>query len=228
MPALERAVVSGSLAAIRIVRQFLSLPAIIYRPVTDTGFPLPSQIVFLQTTSYRELLPSQVSKMLLVDVSRGKSFINDNIAPLPRAWAIEGFLFPAVPIIPATDQIQLEGLKETLRQASRSRQQVEFRPVATSITAQFSQVFDAIANQKITGTVSVAMENLEFDTDPTIGNKAPFRMTLLEMDSLSAQIITGQTLSSASPDGALTNPAASPLSNPQGNTANIQTPAALP
>lgn len=219
MANLARAVISGSLAALRIVRQYLSNPAIIYTPVTPIGVQLPSQTVVMQATRFKEMLSNQASKMLLVDVSQGKSFLNDNIAPNPRMWEVEGYLFPLVPFIPTTDQIQLEGLKDTLRQASDSRQLVQFKPVATSIASQFSQAYDAIANQKITGTISVVILSIEFDTDPTIQNKAPFRMTLMKVDRLSETTIFGALLA-ATPDGNLGNPAASASSNTLGNTAN--------
>lgn len=219
MADLTRAIISGSIAALRLVRQYLSNPAIIYRPITQTGIPLPTQTVVMQAVKFKEILANQASKMLLVDVSKGKAFLNDNIAPLPRVWEIEGFLFPLVPFIPATDQIQLEALKDTLRQASDSRQMVQFKPVTTSIASQFAQAYDATANQKITGTLAVVILNIEFDLDATIQNKAPFRMTLQKMDTLSSITAIG-ALMTATPDGVLGNPSAAPSSNVLGNTAN--------
>lgn len=220
MATLAQAIISGSAAALRVVRQYLSNPAIIVTPTTSQGLPLPSQIVFMQVTGFQELLSNQVSKMLLVDISKGKSFLNDNIAPMPRVWKLTGYLFPAVPLIQATDQIQLEYLKETLRTASRSRQLVQFKPVVTSVTAQFSQVYDALLNQKVTGTIPVSILDITFSLDAEIQNKAPFTMTLQEMDTLSAQLNFGSGLV-ATPDGALNNAAAPASSNALGNTSNV-------
>jgi hypothetical protein len=180
---------------------------------------LISQTVVMQATRYREVLANQASKMLLVDVSKGKSFLNDNIAPMPRVWEIEGFLFPLAPFIPITDQIQLEALKDTLRQASDSRQLIQFKPVATSIFSQFSQAFTSIASGKITGTIPVVILSIEFELDSTVQNKAPFRMTLQKIDTLSSLTAVGSAVS-ASPDGTLNNASASPSSNVLGNTAN--------
>jgi hypothetical protein len=221
MADITRAVISGSLAALRLVRQYLSNPALIYTPNGDLGLStaLISQTVVMQATRYREVLANQASKMLLVDVSKGKSFLNDNIAPMPRVWEIEGFLFPLAPFIPITDQIQLEALKDTLRQASDSRQLIQFKPVATSIFSQFSQVYDALVGGKITGTIPVVILSIEFEMDSTVQNKAPFRLTLQKIDTLSSATASGSVLS-ASPDGVLGNPAAAPSSNVLGNTAN--------
>lgn len=219
MASLAQAVIDGTSAAIRIVRQFLSNPAIITTPISDTGLPLPSQVVFIQATGFREIGQNQVSKMLLVNVAKGKEFKSDNIAPLPRVWEIEGFLFPAIPSITLIDQIQLEGLKNTLRAARISRQPVQFKPVTTDISSQFSTAFNVIGG-KVTGTIEVAIENMEFDSDPTIQNKVPVKMTLMEMNSLN-QTTNQSGVSSATPDGNLGNSAASPASNNLGNTSNV-------
>jgi len=225
MAALSKAV-STSLTALRIVRQYLSNPALIFRPVTALGFPLPTQVVVMQATSFRETLSVQASKMLLVDVSQGKSFLNDNVAPMPTVWEIEGFLFPLVPSIPDVDQIQLEALKDTVRQAMNSRQLVQFKPVSTSIVSQFSQVFQSIAGGSITGTIPVIVTSVDFTLDPVIQNKAPFRMTIQKIDTLSSFLTSGPTLAQT-PDGNLTNPAASAQSNSLGNTVNAVAPAAV-
>ncbi len=173
----------------------------------------------MNATRFKEVLSNQASKMLLVDVSKGKTFLNDNIAPMPRVWEIEGFLFPLVSFTALTDQILLETVKDTLRAASDSRQLVQFKPVTTSIASQFSQAFTSLVNQSVTGTVPVVILSIEFDLDPTVQNKAPFRMTLQKIDTLSSQTAIGASMS-ATPDGNLTNPAAAPGSNVLGNTAN--------
>lgn len=220
MASLAQAIFSGSAAALRVARQYLSNPAIIMTPKTAQGLPLPSQIVFMQVTGFQELLSNQISKMLLVDVSKGKTFLNDNFAPLPRVWKLSGYLFPAAPLIQATDQIQLEYLKETLRTASNSRQMVQFKPVVTSVASQFSQLYDAVFNQKVTGTIPVGIMDIQFSFDPEIQNKAPFTMTLQEMNELTAQLAFGDGLV-ATPDGTLNNSAAAASSNALGNTTNV-------
>jgi len=223
MAELGALVLSGSSIALNYVRQFLGYPSITYIPVTD-GIPGVPQTVLMQVTRFDELLANQASKMLLIDVAKGKSFLNDNIAPMPRVWEMEGYLFPLIAVTPLVDQISLEGLKQTLRDASDSRQLVQFKPVVTSILSQFSQAYQSLANQSVTGTVSVVMLNIKFSLDPTVLNKAPFTMTLQKIDTLSAVLDAGNNLV-ASPNGTLDNAAASAESNSLGNTANATVPA---
>lgn len=222
MADLGAAVLSGSVVALNLVRQFLSYPSITYIPTID-GIPGVPQTVLLQVTKFDELLSNQASKMLLIDIAKGKSFLNDNIDPMPRVWEMEGYLFPLIAVTPMVDQISLEALKQTLRDASDSRQTVQFKPVVTSILSQFSQAYQSLANQTVTGTVSVVMLNVKFSLDPTVLNKAPFSMTLQKIDTLSAVLDAGNNLI-ASPNGTLDNPAASAESNVQGNTANALVP----
>lgn len=219
MATLAQAVISRSLAALRLIRQYLSNPSITFIPMTSAGVALPPQTVVMQATKFREVWTNQASKMLLVDVSKGKTFLNDNIAPMPTTWEIEGFLFPYIAVTPMVDQIGLEALKDTLRQAMTSRQQVQFKPVTTSIVSQFSDAFRSIANGSVTGTVPVVITSLEFELDPTVQNKAPFRMSIQKINVLSSYTAIGEVVT-ASPDGVPTNPAAAPSSNSQGNTTN--------
>ncbi|ADX42557.1 hypothetical protein [Tetrasphaera phage TJE1] len=218
MADLATAVLSGASVALNLVRQFLSNPSITYVPVVN-GVPGPPQTVVMQVEVFDELLANQASKMLLIDVSKGKSFLNDNIAPLPRVWEIKGYLFPLIPVTPLVDQISLELLKQTIRDASDSRQVVQFKPVSTAITSQFFQAFQSLASQSVTGTIPAVMTSVKFSYDPTILNKTPFQMTLQKIDTLSAVLDAGNNLI-ASPNGSITNPAASAASNTLGNTAN--------
>lgn len=224
---LASAVLSGSVVALGLVRQFLSNPSITYTPVDSNGVVGIPQTVVFQVTGFREKLQNQASKMLLVDVSVGKSFLNDNIAPMPRVWEMEGFLFPLIAVTPIVDQITLEIVKETLRQASDSRQIVQFKPVTTSILSQFSQAFQSLQSQSVTGTVPVVILDIEFTLDPTIINKAPVRITVQRINTLSASYAFSTTLT-ALPDGQPSNPASSPVSSSFGNTPNTPASAALP
>ncbi len=218
---LASAVLSGSVVALGLIRQFLSNPSITYIPVDANGIPgLPQTVVF-EVTAFREKLSNQASKMLLVDVSVGKSFLNDNIAPMPRVWEMEGYLFPLIAVAPLVDQIGLEIIKETLRQASDSRQIVQFKPVTTSILAQFSQAFQSLTSQSVTGTVPVAILDIDFNLDPLIVNKAPVRITVQRINTLSASYAFGTQLT-ALPSGSPTNPASSPGSSVLGSSPNTQ------
>lgn len=215
MPSLTQAIVNGSLTALRMVRQFLSNPIIIYQPQSKYGIPVPPQVVVMEARVHKETLSNQASKMLLVDVTQGKSYVNDNIAPMPRVWRIEGYLFPLLPLIPATDQIQFEVFKQTLRDAANSRQLVQFKPATTDVGSQFGQAFQSIVAGSITGTISVVILDLEFDTLPEVQNKAPFTMMVQEIDTLTTFSSLAASLSQ-SPDGSLTNPYAAPASNALG------------
>lgn len=226
MANIATAVIQGSGVALNLVRQFLSYPSITYVPVINGVLGTP-QTVLMQVEGFRELLANQVSKMLLIDISKGKSFISDNNAPLPRVWQMEGYLFPLISVLPIIDQISLEILKQTLRDASDSRQLVQFKPVVTSVLSQFSQGFQSIASGSITGTVPVMILDIEFSLSPVILNKAPFKMTVQKIDQLSAVLNAGNNVV-ASPDGTLNNPAARPASNTQGNTASTSIPVAVP
>lgn len=218
MADIATAVLSGVGVALQAVRQFLSNPSITYTdPVTGI-----SQTVTIQATAFKELLSNQASKLLLVDVARGKSFLNDNIAPMPRIWQIEGFLFPLIPTTPLVDQIALESIKETLRTASDSRQLVQFKPVATSIASQFVDAFQSLLSQSVTGTIPVVILDIEMALDPLVVNKAPIKITLQKMDTLTAVLAAGNGLV-ANPDGNINNPAASSSSNALGNATNAVT-----
>lgn len=226
MASLAQSVVNAVPTALRLVRQFLSYPSITFIPVTN-GIPGAPQTVLFQVEEFKEILQNQASKMLLIDISKGKNFLNDNIAPLPRVWTMKGYLFPLLATIPIVDQIGLEALKQTLRDASDSRQLVQFKPVTTDVLSQFSQGFQSLASGSVTGTVPVVMLDIEFETSPVIQNKAPFQMTVQKIDTLSAVLNAGNN-TAASPDGNLINPAASAESNNLGNTTNIQAPAVTP
>lgn len=227
MASFPQAIVAGSLTALRLVRQFLSNPIIVYQPASQNGIPSPPQIVVMEVSKHEEIISNQASKMLLVDVSKGKSFINDNIAPMPRVWQLEGFLFPFIPLIPATDQIQFEVFKQTIREAARSRQLVQFKPATTDIASQFGQAFNSIIAGSVTGTLSVVILEVRFQTRSDVQNKAPFTMTVQEMDTLNAYSSVAASLSQ-SPDGSLTNPASSPSSNSLGVSTFSQAPATIP
>lgn len=219
MAGIAEAVLSGSGAALAFIRQYLSNPSITYTD-PNTGI---SQTVTIQATGYEEILQNQVSKMLLVDVSKGKTFINDNIAPQPRAWEITGYLFPLVPSVIMIDQIVLQGIQDTLRAASDSRQLVDFRPIASSITAQFSQAFGVLGNS-ITGTIKVAIESITFSLDPAVQNKIPVKMKLQKVNTLTASIPNGNDVL-ATPNGqenSIGNPNADPSN--MGNTGIVAMP----
>lgn len=221
---LATAFISGSVVALGLVRQFLSNPSLTYIPVDSNGVPDIPQTVVFEVSKFDELLANQASKMLLVDIAKGKSFLNDNIAPMPRVWQLEGWLFPLISVLPLVDQIALEILKQTIRDASDSRQLVQLKPVATAITSQFTQAYQSLANQTVTGTIPVVILDCKFGYDPLIANKTPFTMTLQKIDTLSTSLSFGTALA-ASPDGTLDNASASAASNSLGNTTNTALPA---
>ncbi len=213
MAGIAEAVLSGSGAALAFIRQYLANPSITY--TNKLGV---SQTVSIESVSYKEVLQNTVSKMLLVDVSQGKQFINDNIAPQPSTWEIQGYLYPLLPSITMVDQIILEGIQETLRKASKSRQLIDFRPLASSVTAQFTQAFNDLAGGKVTGTIKAAIESIEFALDPSVNNKIPITIKIQEVNTLTALIALGNEAIST-PNGGLNpinNPAADPIA--LGNT----------
>jgi hypothetical protein len=210
MGLLESALSIGSYA-LTLVKQYLSNPSI---TILDPTTGLPTGVVFLQALTYSESAQNTVSQMVLVNVGRGKEYVFDNIAPLPRKFTISGYLYPQVlsgaeiSTIADIDAVIVEGYRQKLRDARTSRSLVLFKPAAGS-------AIGAIQSMATGALVTCAIESLELPLNPEITNRGLINITLVEITELYTD--ANSSISVASPAaGTASGPSASVgSSNPQ-------------
>ena len=166
---LTSQIISGSQSALNLIKTALANPSIAPQdPFVDQPFQLKDKIVPFQCESYKEHLPSEVSQQLIVDVSQGKQFISDNIAPKPRTWDIKGYIAVAPYELISSPVLQLSQAKSlrNLREMRDSRAALAFR------TKNGGEI------------VLVGISDLVIDTDPAIQNLIPITMTVNEIPIL--------------------------------------------
>ena len=158
--------------------------------------------VRLVVDRYDEVLTSKVSTQMIVDFNYNRYLVSDNIAPMPRAWEIGGYIQSATiayPLntqaIPGTSSI-LGGVNSIslalLKNADSLsipipglEPSVFFMP---SLKEQYNILQYAWLNNKLVWfrdkygvLIPVAIERLTFKSEPTIQNSIPFTMTLKEI-----------------------------------------------
>lgn len=185
-------VINASSSLFNLIQGYLAAPTL---TPTKAGVPDITKRVSIECETYDEQLDCMASQQMIVNVTGGKSFFTDNIAPKPRVWNIKGYLKPMpYEIISSSPFLQpsLLRLVQNLETAYNSRDVIQFRPI-----------------YGIGGLVNVAMVNLKITHDPTITNMVPVQMTLQEITVLNGLTITADT---GSPSG-ISNASAAPSSS---------------
>jgi hypothetical protein len=174
---LTSQIISGSQLALSAIKNYLANPSI--APMLDfagaTVSQDPAKMVTLQCESYKEGLECEVSQQLVVDMSKGKQYISDNIAPKPRTWDMKGYIGVA--------------LYETL--ASPLLQQSQEKSLAWLKEMRLSRAMLAFKTKNGGEIVGVGISSLIIDTDPLVQNRIPFTMTVREIPVLTEDGVTG-------------------------------------
>ncbi len=167
---LSSQVVSGSISALNLIKNYLDNPSISPQDIYYT-LPYPNSLktVAFQCEKYRELLPSDISQQLIIDSSAGKKlYVTDNIAPRPRTWEISGYIAAAPWELVASPVLQLTQAKKAayLRDMRNSREMLVWR------TKNGSEL------------VFVGIKELDIDSRPEVQNRIPITMTIQEVPIL--------------------------------------------
>lgn len=180
--------------------------------------------VRLETFRYKETLPSKVSQQMIIDFQSGKQLITDNIVPMPRIWTISAYIGSATianalsgqafsengkdynPLVElrnmsSQDAITIPGLEPT----------IFFMP---SLKLQHDIIENAWKNFKLVwfqdkykAQIPVAIENLDFESDPAIQNKLIINVTLKEVITYNNANTPNLVTGSATIANDITNPA---------------------
>lgn len=144
--------------ALNLLKQFLTQPMV-------AGISIQSEVFECE-------MEAEVSRHVLVDLTGGKKFINDNVAPGPRTWRIEGYVggFPGelsslfMPSIPIS--------RAVLEAAYLSRAPVPFKdPSSVAYT-------------------NVLVSYFWYAWRPEVQNRMPVKLRLQELYVLTAPIST--------------------------------------
>jgi hypothetical protein len=133
-------------------------------------------------------VPSQeaaVSKHVLVDMTAGKKQVNDNIAPGPHQWQIEGYIggeFPFEAVGRYDLMPSINTMRNILDTAFQSRMTVSF----------------VDRDHKVWPLV--AIESFEQEIAPDVDNRLLVRLTIQELTVLSVTAVVNELLQAALPD----------------------------
>lgn len=161
---LKQAVISGSPAALNMVKTLLNTPTLIYTAEDDSGsFPYAVQ---LEVETHKMSGSAQVSESLVI-ASNSKKYLTDNIAPGPWTWTMSGY-------IPGNTLVEKTSL---------------FTPFVTFHTELLKRwykkgymlVFKDIDCQFYMHCV---IQSLDISTQAEVKNKTPFSMVLKEVNIL--------------------------------------------
>lgn len=154
----------------------------------------------IQVYKYVPRQNAEVSKHVLVDLTGGKKFVNDNIAPGPHEWQLEGYIggFPIEAVGRYEIMPSINTMRDILDTAFQSRQTVTFID----------------ADRKL--WPMVAIEDFQQERTPDVQNRLQVRLTIRELNVLSVTAVVQQVASAAAPvvgstDGAtVSGPATAP------------------
>ena len=141
--------------------------------------------VAIQATRFETTMEADVSKKVIIDLTRGKHIVNDNVAPGPRTWEVEGFVGGMPGELSSYFMPSLVIFTAMLEAAYLSRQQVPLKDPS-------GRMFQ------------VVISRFWYSTQPEVQNRVPVRLTLQEIYTLSVLTLAANALPSATPlDGSL-------------------------
>ena len=164
----------------------------------------------VQCYQFRATETAEVSKHVLVDLTGGKHFINDNIAPGPHVWALEGYV-GGLPI-------ELVGRPEIMPSLRLMHYMLE--------TAYASRAPVAFMDADLAAWPTVAIEELQFEKDPLVQNREIVKITLRELTILSANVFATDLQANGSPQPG--NEVGITATAPAPASATLPAPLALP
>ena len=163
MATLKQAVISGSSAALEMVKTLLNTPTLIFTGKIggQSGFPYAVQ---LQTETHKMSGSASVSESLVI-AANSKKYVTDNVAPGAWTWTLSGY-------IPGNDLFEKTCL---------------FTPFVTFHTELIKNWYKngyILTYKDIDCQLyqRVVIQSLDIDTQATVKNKTPFSMVLKEIN----------------------------------------------
>jgi hypothetical protein len=142
---------SNSGTAMKMVKEYMSTPMLAN--------------IYIYCESYKESMPTQISKQVVINASGSRNVINDNMAIEPKVWTLKGYIKPYGYEYTTYFMPSLERQKSKLEEARDSRAALRFKD----------------KNNKYH---DVGIEKIDFDSLPDTQNALPVEMTLVELNVL--------------------------------------------
>lgn len=174
MANLVQLVATGAPVAINFIKSYLASPVIggtrvEGRSKIANAFSGPLKDgILIEAESYRETERADVSTQMILSVDGNKRYISDNIAVHPRTWNISGYIPAELYEISALFAPSLKKKKDKLQKLFRARELTWFKTRECDL-------------------VEVAIESIEFETRPSVGNKQPITIVLKEIVVLTVE-----------------------------------------
>jgi hypothetical protein len=131
----------------------------------------------IQTSRYRVRMTSEVSKHVLVDTTGLKKFVNDNVAPGPHEWYIEGYIGGEI----SGAAIEHIGRSELMPSIMLARAILE--------SAYQSRAVVPFIDAEQKAWTTVVIQDFECEKTPDVQNRLMVRITLRELNILSASVL---------------------------------------
>lgn len=189
MANLLQLVSTGAPAALSFIKGYLASPVIGGEPlkgssvikVGSVGFGGERLIggILIEPEQYRESERAEISNQMILSIGGTKQYVSDNIAITPRTWTISGYIPADIYEISALFAPSIRRKKAALRDIYRKREITWFKTREGEL-------------------VRVAIEAMDFETRPDVGNKQPIDITLKEITILS--VSTSETGASGNED----------------------------
>jgi len=155
---LANLITSSSAAALALIKQYVGIPYI-------AGVPV-------QATRFRRLAQADVAQHMLIDLSNGKQFVNDNIAPGPFKWHIDGYLGTLPIELTSLFMPSIKMFRNKLDKAFLSRELIDF------LDPDFKRW-------------KVVIEAFDYEKEPDTQNRLTVRFVLSQVNILTASVAPG-------------------------------------
>lgn len=170
---MTKAIISGSSTALSLVKTLLMTPILYEKDQMKKGVPL-------ECNAYSQNGTAEVSESMIITLDQKdnestetKKLLADNVAPSSWTWNIQGY-------IPGLSLVELTNLYPWVMIRNRNKIRDWFKQGAV---LKFKDMEGKIYD-------NVAIESLDIRHDPDCANKAPFSITLKEINVMSAKEFT--------------------------------------
>lgn len=155
---LANLIASHSAVALTLIKQYIGVPWLAGVPISATRF--------------RRSTRADVARHVLIDLTAGKQYVNDNVAPGPRTWEIAGYIGGLPLELTSLFMPSLNMFRDMIDKAYYSRQLVDF------MDPDFKRW-------------KVVIERFEYEKEPDTQNRLTIAVTLSEINVLTALIAPG-------------------------------------
>ena len=137
--------------------------------------------VRIEATRFERTIEADVSKHVLVDITQGKKTVNDNVAPGPRTWQIEGYIGGTPLELTSLYMPSLAEQRDLLDAAATARE------IVTLMDPEFR-------------TWQVVIASFYHSKEPDTANRVPVRLSVQEVNVLTVGVTVGDpVVDSATP-----------------------------